>query len=138
MKWRRAGLLVKWDCRIVGGGAMTANPLTGISADVAAVLGHEDRKQEQAEMPKWKRNQVRRDAKRSKVTIDFTGYEQLQERVYELADREHTGLSSMVMWLLWLGLERVLREGLTPKKRMARSLQHSYDVVIEGVGDAGR
>lgn len=117
---------------------MSGNPLTGISADVAAVLGHEERKQEQADLPRWKRNQAKRDAKRVKVTVDFTGYEQLQKRIYALADREHTGLSSMVIWLLWLGLERVAREGLTPKKRLARSLQHAYDVVIEGVGDAGR
>ncbi|HQE99751.1 MAG TPA: hypothetical protein PLG06_08490 [Anaerolineae bacterium] len=112
-----------------------SNPLAGVSADVATILGHEDRKQAQADLPKWKRNQMKRDARRLKVTVDFTGYEQLQAQLYALAEREHTGVSTMALWLLALGLERVRREGLTPRKRQARSLQHSYDVVIEDVGN---
>ena len=107
------------------------NPLAGVTADVAAILGHETQKEETAALPTWQRNQKRRDARRVKVNLDFTQYDELLEAVRTLAAAEDTGISSMVIWLISLGLERVLREGLQPRKRESRSLKHSYDVVIE-------
>ena len=107
------------------------NPLAGVTADVAAILGHETQKEETAALPTWQRNQKRRDARRARLGIDFTQHQEILEAVRNLAEAEDTGISSMLIWLILLGLERVQHEGLQPRKRESRSLKHSYDVVIE-------
>ena len=111
------------------------NPLAGVTADVAAILGHETQKEETAALPTWQRNQKRRDARRVKITVDCTEHPDLEQALRNLAERENTGVSSMALWVLKLGLERVQREGLQPRKRESRSLKHAYDVVIDTHGD---
>jgi hypothetical protein len=108
------------------------NPLSGVSADVAAILGHEDARDAVAGLPKAKRVQRKRDAERIKVTLDFSAAPGLEATVREAAEREGCGLSSYVLWLIKLGWERAQSESLQPRKRPARSLKHSWDVVIEG------
>lgn len=104
---------------------MNSNPLAGVSADVAAILGHEDRKDEVANLPRWKRNQVQRDKKRVKITVDLTDYPTLAERLRELAESEQCGTSGMAMHLLMIGLEHYRQ----PSKRPSRSRLYDYDIV---------
>jgi len=107
------------------------NPLAGVTADVAAILGHETQKEETAALPTWQRNQKRRDARRVRLTVDFSDHPELEAAVRALAEREDTGVSSMAVWLISLGLERVQREGLQPRKRESKSLKHAFDVVFD-------
>lgn len=103
----------------------TENPLEGISADVLAIIGHTQQKEDVSNLPKWKRNQVKRDKERVKVTVDLTDYPQLARRLRELAEDERCGTSGMMIHLLVLGMEHY-RE---PIKRPSRSRLYDYDIV---------
>lgn len=103
----------------------TENPLEGISADVLAIIGHTQQKEDVSNLPKWKRNQVKRDKERVKVTVDLTDYPQLARRLRELAEGERCGTSGMMIHLLVLGMEHY-RE---PIKRPSRSRLYDYDIV---------
>lgn len=105
-----------------------SNPLIGVSADVAAILGQAQQKEELADQPRWKRNQVKRDAGRVKLTIDLTDNPWLEAAIREKADQEHAGVSSVAAWLLALGLEASASR--TPVKRPSQSRQHSFDLLI--------
>lgn len=104
---------------------MSENPLEGLSADVAAIMGHSKQKEDLANLPRWKRNQVKRDKARVKITVDLTDYQQLAERLRQLAEDEHCGTSGMAIHLLVLGMEHY-RE---PKKIPSRSRLYDYDIV---------
>lgn len=106
---------------------MNENPLEGISADVLAIMGHTQQKEDMSNLPKWKRNQVQRDKKRVKVTIDLTDYPALAERLRELAEGEQCGTSGMATHLLMIGLEHYRQ----PSKRPSRSRLYDYDIVLK-------
>lgn len=105
---------------------MSGNPLSGLSADVAAILGHAERQEEVANLPKWKRNQVKRDRARVKITLDLTDYPQVAQKLREFAEGEHCGISGMAVHLLALGIDHYR----SPNKRPSRSQKHAFDVVI--------
>lgn len=111
------------------------NPLLGVSADVAAILGHEDTRDAQAGLSKAQKAQRKRDSDRRKVTLDFSSAPRLEDALRQAAEREGCGISSFALWVLKVGLETVHAETLTPRKRPARSLRHNYDVQIEGYDD---
>jgi hypothetical protein len=103
-------------------------------AAIAAITGDYQQRQAQREeernlTPK-QRKQRTRDAARRKVTLDFAQANGLENAVRQAAEDESCGLSSYALWLMKLGLERVRSEGLTPKKKIARSLKYSYDVEL--------
>ena len=108
------------------------NPLLGLSADVESILGHEAARDATAGLSKGQRAQRQRDAARVKVTLDFSQAAGLAQAVRQAAEQERCGISSYALWLLKVGLETTQREGLTPRKRPARSLRHEYDVIFEG------
>lgn len=103
------------------------NPLAGVTADVTAILGYEDRKENRATLPRWKRNQVRRDTQRVKITIDLTEYPWLEQEIRALARREQAGVSSAAAYLLALGLRNYVK----PQTRPSQSRQHDYDLVVQ-------
>jgi hypothetical protein len=105
----------------------------GVTADVEAILGEREQQVEDRGLPKWKRNQKARDKERTKVTIDFSKQPGLVRRLYGMAEQEHVGISSLVVWLLVQGLARVREKGVVVPKRASRSLKHSFDVRVETV-----
>lgn len=114
---------------------MTINPLAGVSADVATILGHERERERVAALPKAKKVQRARDKARRKVTLDFSGSEWLEEKVRDAAESENCGLSSYTLWLIHLGLSRAKEAGLQPRKRPARSLKYAYEALTEGLDE---
>ncbi len=114
---------------------MSINPLSGVSADVATILGHEQERERIAALPKAKKVQRARDKARRKVTLDFSGAEWLEEKVRAAAERENCGLSSYTLWLIDLGLSRAKETDLQPQKRPARSLKYAYEALIEGLDE---
>ena len=104
---------------------MSSNPLEGISADVLAVMGHQERREELAGLPRWKRNQIARDKKRVKVTIDLTDFPELEDKLRAMADGEGVGISSMAIWLIALGVQNYREPPVQP----SRSMKHSFDIV---------
>ena len=108
------------------------NPLAGISADVLAVMGHQEHREEMAGLPRWKKNQIKRDKQRVKVPIDFTAYPELARKLYEMAERERVGVSNMAAWLIALGLQNYSDPRRTPSK----SLKHDFDIVLPNGFDA--
>lgn len=107
---------------------MSGNPLAGLSADVAAILGQAQQKEALADQPRWKRNQAKRDAQRVKITVDLTEYPWLAEAIRAKAEQENAGVSSVAAWLLALGL--TASAGREPVKRPSASRLHSFDLVI--------
>ena len=107
---------------------MSGNPLAGLSADVAAILGQAAQKETLSDQPRWKRNQVKRDARRVKITVDLTECPWLEEAIRAKAEQEHAGMSSVAAWLMALGLEA--SAGREPVKRASQSRLHSFDLVI--------
>ena len=103
------------------------NPLAGVSQDVAAILGQAQEREDERGLPKWKREQAKRDRKRVKLTVDLTDHPWLEAEVRRIADVESAGISSVVAHLMALGL----REYGSPKKVASRSRQHSFDLVVE-------
>jgi hypothetical protein len=101
--------------------------------DVAAIV-EEQRKT--ADLTRSQRKQRARDARRSKVSLDFSAAPEIEDLLREVCELEGTGISSTAMYLLALGL-RAYQEGARPRKQPARSLKFSWDCVIEieGLGD---
>lgn len=105
---------------------MTENPLANLSADVAALLGHQNTKEAQASLPRWKRNQIKRDKARVKTTIDLTEYPELARYLRDLANQENIGISSLIIWLIALGIENYR----DPKRKPSNSRLHNFDVIL--------
>jgi hypothetical protein len=119
---------------------MSGNPweklygdVDGDAKDVETVVEEQEK---EAALTKTQRKQRARDARRSKVTLDFSHHPELEDLVRELAEIEKTGVSSAALWLLAEGLH-VYLEGKRPRKEISRSLKYSYDLQphLEGLDD---
>jgi len=107
-----------------------SNPYDSISADVDAILSSAQQRETERGLSPAKRRQAKRDRKRTKVTLDFTGREDLEQKIRRLAELEDVGLSSLTCWLIKNGL-RAHREGRAQmEKRPSRSLKYGYEVVL--------
>jgi len=114
-----------------------SNPLDNLDPAVLASLSDADRLDELRKRSSSQRKQAARDRERVKATIDFTGDEWLWDEIRTIATAEDAGISSVVCWLLAMGLE-ARAAGREPKKELSRSLKHSFEFVVprrsRGVG----
>ena len=108
---------------------MSGNPLRDLDPAVLASLSDADHRDEARKRTSTQRKQAARDRERVKATIDFTGEEWLWEDIRAIAAAEDAGISSVVCWLLAMGLE-ARAAGREPKKDLSRSLRYSFEFVV--------
>jgi hypothetical protein len=112
------------------------NPIRRPAIDpaVADILEGAEKKRHLAGMPKSERAKARRDAARHKVGLDLPP--EMHEELRRIAAKEKVSVSSLVGFLIRLGLDDYLagKIDLFPHKRISRGARFEY-VLIPGKMD---
>jgi hypothetical protein len=102
-----------------------------IDPAVADILEGAEKKRHLAGMPKAERAKARRDAARHKVGLDLPP--EMHDTLRQIAAREKISVSSLVAFLIRLGLNDYLagKIDLYPYKRISRCARFEYVLMLD-------